>query len=308
MQNSNKLLSICIPTYNRGNRLIDLLESANSTFENNIEIIIVDDGSTDKTRDLVKEFSCKSGMCIKYIYQENMGRSHALNRAILATTSEYTVIMDSDDIFTRDGIDIIISKILTLKKGKEEKDIAGFIFLCSDFSCSIIGDKFPENLFVGNILKLVSDFQISGDKKEVIKSNVIKDILYIPYTNEKRMATSIIWNRVSSRFNVYVVNKVVSMKDYSKDGMSNNIDCIRLQSPKSSAKYYGELFNYHNRVYSSYKYAFRAAINLIRYSIHLKSLFFILKHNPDYKKKMLLFASIPLSVLLAIKDKIFCKL
>ena len=49
----------------------------------------------------------------QYIYQENMGRSHALNRAILATTSEYTVIMDSDDIFTRDGIDIIISKILT---------------------------------------------------------------------------------------------------------------------------------------------------------------------------------------------------
>jgi len=303
----NNLLSICIPTYNRDKDLARLLKSINSKFESDIEIIIVDDGSTDNTRACIEEFSSKSDIFIKYTYQENMGRSHALHKAILLAKSEYTVIIDSDDIFTKGGVDIILKNILYLMSNERKKDIAGFIFLCSDFDGVVIGSRFPKGVLIGNMLKLISDYRVFGDKKEVIRTQVIKNVLYTPYENEKRMATSIIWNRVSSNFNVNIVNEVVSMKLYHRDGMSGNIDCIRLKSPKSSAEYYGELLSYHNKVYYSYRYAFRAATNLIRYSIHLKSLFFITKHDLDYKRKVLLFISIPLSALLAIKDSIFCK-
>ena len=307
MKNSSNLLSICIPTYNRVNDLVKLLKSIDSKFESNIEIIIVDDGSTDNTKKSVEEFFFKSNMHIKYAYQENMGRSYALHKAILLTKSEYIVIMDSDDLFVKNGVDTIISKILPLMGNKNKNNMAGFVFLCSNFDGTIIGDKFPENMQINSLLKFASDYQVSGDKKEVVRTKIIKDVLYTPYENEKRMATSIMWNRISLNFNIHAENEVVSMKGYAEDGMSSNIDCIRLQSPKSSAEYYGELFYYHNKVYCSYKHAFRAAINLIRYSIHLQSMFFIKKYYLSFSKKMLLLVLTPVSAFLAIRDRFFCK-
>lgn len=89
------LVSVVIPSYNPGK----LLESAVRSIENqtykNIEIIIVDDGSTDGTREWLKQNSSR----LKYFFQENSGASKARNKGVSLSSGEYIAFLDADDIW-----------------------------------------------------------------------------------------------------------------------------------------------------------------------------------------------------------------
>lgn len=88
-------VSVIIPTYNRAEFISDAIESVlNQTFED-YEIIIVDDGSTDNTKQIVQSYTSK----VKYYYQEQSGVSSARNYGIKAATGEYIAFLDSDDQF-----------------------------------------------------------------------------------------------------------------------------------------------------------------------------------------------------------------
>ena len=91
-------ISVIIPTFNRAAFLKDAIDSILLQTFLPDEIIIVDDGSTDNTKDLVKEYD------VKYFYQENQGVSSARNLGIKETKNDWIVFLDSDDIFTSDKL------------------------------------------------------------------------------------------------------------------------------------------------------------------------------------------------------------
>jgi glycosyltransferase involved in cell wall biosynthesis len=88
-------VSVVIPTYNCAVYIAKAIESALNQTSQNIEIVIVDDGSTDNTREVVRNYEDKYS--IKYIYQENKGVAEARNRGILAAKGEYIAYVDADD-------------------------------------------------------------------------------------------------------------------------------------------------------------------------------------------------------------------
>jgi len=88
-------VSVIIPTHNRADLICGAINSSlNQTFRN-FEIIVVDDGSTDNTRELLKGY----GSSICYIYQEKKGRAEARNRGIKLARGEYIAFLDDDDIW-----------------------------------------------------------------------------------------------------------------------------------------------------------------------------------------------------------------
>lgn len=93
MQDKSPLISVVIPTYNRSAFITLAIDSVmNQTFTN-YEIIVVDDGSTDGTKDIVKKY----GDRIRYLYQGNSGVSAARNCGIHAAQGEWVAFLDSDD-------------------------------------------------------------------------------------------------------------------------------------------------------------------------------------------------------------------
>ena len=86
--------SVIIPTHNRKSFLKIALESVLAQSFKDFELIIVDDGSTDKTKELVKSYKDRR---IKYIYQENKGPSSARNTGIKASRGKFICFLDSDD-------------------------------------------------------------------------------------------------------------------------------------------------------------------------------------------------------------------
>jgi glycosyltransferase involved in cell wall biosynthesis len=89
------LVSVIIPTYNRGNLVVQAVQSVFEQTYKKIEIIVVDDGSTDNTRDVLREYEGK----IDYVYQERSERSKARNEGFRRSKGDYIAFLDSDDLW-----------------------------------------------------------------------------------------------------------------------------------------------------------------------------------------------------------------
>lgn len=89
-------VSVIIPTYNRASMLGEAIESVLDQTYSDFEIIVVDDGSTDDTQQVVKAFDDTR---IRYVFQENRGRSNARNHALSLAQGRYIAFLDSDDLF-----------------------------------------------------------------------------------------------------------------------------------------------------------------------------------------------------------------
>ncbi|HKP73415.1 MAG TPA: glycosyltransferase [Pyrinomonadaceae bacterium] len=89
------LLSVIIPTFNRAHVLTDALDSIFAQGVADVQVVIVDDGSTDETREVVGRY----GKPLDYVFQENQGAAAARNRGLELARGEFISFLDSDDVW-----------------------------------------------------------------------------------------------------------------------------------------------------------------------------------------------------------------
>jgi len=106
------LVSVIIPNYNYAEFVDKAIESVLSQTYKNIEIIVVDDGSTDNSLDILSSYSSE----ITLISQCNLGVSSARNAGLAKASGEYVCFLDSDDIWFSNKIEVQISHLLNNKK------------------------------------------------------------------------------------------------------------------------------------------------------------------------------------------------
>ena len=94
------LVSVVVPTYNRACFLPGLLSSLRAQTHSPIEVVVVDDGSTDDTRSVVERWSSKNGhgLSVRYFHQSNQGAPSARNRGFNESTGDFIQFLDSDDL------------------------------------------------------------------------------------------------------------------------------------------------------------------------------------------------------------------
>lgn len=103
------LISVIIPCYNYATYISEAIESIRAQTYSNWEIIVVDDGSTDNTADVVAEYVLLDPNRIKYYYQVNQGPSVARNIGIALTQGEYIQLLDADDYIANTKFEIQVS-------------------------------------------------------------------------------------------------------------------------------------------------------------------------------------------------------
>jgi len=132
----NKLVSVIIPTYNRAKIIKKSIDSVLAQTYQDIEIIIVDDGSKDNTKELIESLNNPK---IKYFYQENAGASAARNTGIKNASGQFIAFLDSDDVWLSEKLE----KQLDVFKNNENIDIvySGFKWI------EETGDKYEINRF-----------------------------------------------------------------------------------------------------------------------------------------------------------------
>lgn len=104
---SKPLVSVVIPCYNQGRFLRDAIESVQKQTYGNIDIIVVDDGSADNTREVASSFPG-----VRYFYQPNAGLSAARNKGIKHSRGFFLVFLDADDVLYPDAVKVNLNYLL----------------------------------------------------------------------------------------------------------------------------------------------------------------------------------------------------
>ena len=105
----NPLISVIIPAYNMADYLPDTIQSVLDQSYKNTEIIVIDDGSTDNTQEVIKRFK----QDVSYYYQDNSGPSASRNRGLEIAKGKYVAFLDADDLWLPNKLEMQVSNILS---------------------------------------------------------------------------------------------------------------------------------------------------------------------------------------------------
>lgn len=226
-------LTIFTPAYNRAHTLPRTYRSLCDQDCKDFIWLIVDDGSTDETAELVKEWqeNDDNGFEIQYIYKENGGMHTAHNVAYENIHTELNVCIDSDDLMGKNAVRAI------LEKWEEVRDegYAGIIGLDADFDGKVIGSGFPEGLEETTVVGYY-EAGGSGDKKLVYRTDIVNQ--YPPYPTfegEKYVALAYKYRLIDQSYKMAVLDKVLCNVEYQADGSSMNMLRQYLRNPRGFA-------------------------------------------------------------------------
>lgn len=217
------------PYLQSGGGLQSLWDSLQKQTVKDFEWLVVDDGSTDGTKDLITQLQEKSDFPIRYIYKNNGGKHTALNVGIQTICSELTFIVDSDDCVTDDAVESILK---IHKKYRSQNNICGYAFLRAFPDGKVNGKKFDVNEKIGSYIDVrVNGDDTGADKAEVFKTHCLKEFPFPEYPNEKFLGEDLVWVRMARKYEMVHINKAIYVGNYLEDGLTNNRRKHNIASP-----------------------------------------------------------------------------
>lgn len=158
-KNKMPLVSIIVPIYNKAKYLRTCIKSIVAWGGNECELILIDDGSTDESPEIVDRFK-NDYPWIKVVHQMNCGVSAARNCALAIASGEYVTFVDADDEVVDGSLNKVLSYI------KEGKDIDIFITSAVNEDQSAKTSIFEDMIFIGDDAKAALTFILTGGTEE----------------------------------------------------------------------------------------------------------------------------------------------
>ncbi len=198
------MFSVIIPTYNRCDFLKSAVDSVLNQTCDDYELIIIDDGSCDGTRELINSYNDPK---IKYFYQEKKGPAAARNRGISESQGEYIAFLDSDDRWVSKKLEEVLKAI------KNNPDY--YIFHTQEKwhrnGCHLNHMKKHMKQY-GDVFKNCLEICSVSVSTAVVKKEVFYDI----GTFDEKLNVCEdydFWLRVSVKYPVYLVDKILTLKE-----------------------------------------------------------------------------------------------
>jgi glycosyltransferase involved in cell wall biosynthesis len=226
-------LTVFTPTYNRAHTLLRGYEALLRQSCKDFIWLIIDDGSTDNTREMVVDWTARdNGFEIRYAYKENGGLHTGYNKAIELTDTELCVCIDSDDYMPDDAVEIILD--FWGKHGSQ--DIAGFIGLDYDMEGRPLGGLLPE-VETLHVVELYDKYRHKADTKIVMRTDLLKRVAPQPtFKGEKNFNPTYMIMQINAFAPFKVLNRNLCYVDYQPDGMTaGNVYRQYLNNPNSYA-------------------------------------------------------------------------
>jgi glycosyltransferase involved in cell wall biosynthesis len=159
------LISVIIPTYNNANYILEAIETIIKQTYCKHEIIVIDDGSTDNTKEVLNELI--ENRVIRYYYQENKGPGAARNLGINRAKGEYITFLDADDSLTLDSLE---KKYKLIRTDSELRIVFSNYFVCTSqgIKKKEIHNDFMR-MFKGIIRNTTNGFIIKGKFSDIFE-------------------------------------------------------------------------------------------------------------------------------------------
>lgn len=250
-------ITIFTPTYNRADLLPRLFASLCTQTCKEFEWLIIDDGSTDNTNEVVKGF--EADFPIRYKKKPNGGKHTAINLGTKLAEGELFFIADSDDYLPCDAVE----NVLKAWRGVEQKvHFGGVCGLDGYEGGKIVGSGLPQDIMDATYTDIRSRYGVTGDMKEVYKTSVMREFPFPEIEGECFCPEALIWNRIAKKYPLRYFNKIIYMADYQEGGITAGITRARMKSPIATMMTYAEWFE----MDIPFKQKLRNAINYWRFA------------------------------------------
>lgn len=233
MINQDLLLTIITPTYNRSNHLKCLYESLKRQTNTAFKWLVVDDGSTDDTEQMIRKFLAENQVDIQYIKKENGGKHRALNTGIATIETELTFIVDSDDHLPDDAVQIIL---LYHEKYQKTPQLCGYSFLRCYEDGSVNTAYFKKDEEIASYRDIRINGKLGGDKAEVFYTDILKQFPFPEYDGEKFLPEDLVWMQMSGPYQMVHINKCIYIGEYLDDGLTKTGRAMKIYSPRGMMK------------------------------------------------------------------------
>ncbi len=225
-------LVIITPTYNRAGTLGKLYQSLKEQSCQDFSWLIVDDGSTDGTEVLVREWLGQDKVRLTYFKKENGGKHTALNAGIGMIKADLTFIVDSDDYLTKDAVTTVLQYADKYEGSRSKEQLCGFSFLRHGSDGKVNTAYFRQDEQVANYVDIRINGNIGGDKAEVFYTAVLKEYPFPEYPGEKFMPEDAVWIAMSQKYNMVHINKGIYICDYQEGGLTRTGRTMKVRSPR----------------------------------------------------------------------------
>ena len=210
------LISVVIPTFNRGNLIVRSVNSVLNQTYSNVEVIVVDDGSSDNTFDLISKINDKR---LKYYKLEsNKGANFARNYGISKASGKYIAFHDSDDVFRPDKLR------LQLENMKRNKSFLDFCKVCinlsSDDSFILPNDDMDKEFNNDSFLNVLCKGNFISTQAILVKREVLDKINFddsLPRFQDYDLVI-----RICSKYKVSYTNDILVDLYRQDDSISNS--------------------------------------------------------------------------------------
>lgn len=249
-------VTIFTPSYNRASLLKGLCESLLKQTCKDFEWVVVDDGSSDNTRQVMADLIRTADFPVHYYYKGNGGKHTALNLGVQLAKGELFLILDSDDELPPNSIVDILEAYEEVKDNAEIGGVCGYM---AHRDGKVIGH--PEIKGDMSEIDLRYRYHVVGDMCEVFRTEILREYPYIEIPGERFCPEALVWNRIAQIYKLHIFSKVIYLRDYLDGGLTDNIVRIRMNSPIASMMTYAEM----TRMEIPWVQKAKAAINYYRF-------------------------------------------
>lgn len=235
------MITVFTPAYNRAYILPILYNSLEEQTCKDFEWLVVDDGSTDETRELITEFQKNSTFPIRYFYQENSGKHIAINLGSEKAKGHLFFIVDSDDYLAKNAISTLIEKYETIK---DKNNVGGIAIGCRSIKNNgaiIYSKQLPQHEMLLDHNELVYKEGITGDFATAFKTDLQRQYPYPHVEDEKFFRESYVYRQIGKKYKTLYIDDPIYFADYLEDGLTSKSWQLLKKSPKGASLFFKEL-------------------------------------------------------------------
>lgn len=216
-RNPNPYVTVVTPVYNREKTILRAMETIEKQTFKNIEYIVVDDGSTDNSVEIVLKFMKKTWLPMMLIKKNNGGVHTARNIAIKYARGNMYYCNDSDDESLPDAIENLVKIWKNIPNSKEYFEIKA---RCVNQNGIVVGPEFPENINLWKWSEIKSYYE--KIHTENVGFRVMKILKENPWPEPKGVTfvgEDFLWKKLRSKYKTYLSNDIVQI--YHTDGIDH---------------------------------------------------------------------------------------
>lgn len=250
------LVTVVTPTYNRAHLLPRLFESLElQTFED-FDWVIVDDGSTDETREVVQGWD--PPFPVNYVWQENAGTKVAWNRGVALARGEFVAVIGSDDWYLPDGLGRLV----------REWDALDERFVSVNGRLVTPDGRTHGPPFAGPLDTDSFSFwyrhKLVGDTIGLARTEIVRRYPF-PHAESRGAPEALAFNRTARRYLTRFIDDPIAVADYQPDGLSARTRSEVLAEPRPWLDYYWEALTFPKWVPLATRTKF--ALNCLRFGV-----------------------------------------